>query len=172
MCSHDVYLWCVYVRVCCICTVNYWKWQAQRGSETHQGIWSQGGCPRCMCGPWHNLTFNPRQIQVRFNVIDLWCLKSVFGLLDWSFVSYFLSACLPFVLYSTYCTELLWTSQKKFTKILFFPFDINELLPLDFTNQQQIMCSVYCMCGRAREYISWTLRISIAVFSRTHCLLV
>lgn len=47
------------VRLCvCACvraTVNYWKRQAQRGSETHQGIWSQGGCPLCMHGPWNDL---------------------------------------------------------------------------------------------------------------------
>lgn len=47
-----------------ICTVNYWERRAQRGSETHQGIWSQGGCPLCMCGPWPNLTFGMLQIQV------------------------------------------------------------------------------------------------------------
>lgn len=53
----------VSVRLCCTCAVNYWKRQAQRGSETHQGIWSQGGCPLCMHGPWNNLPLNYLQIQ-------------------------------------------------------------------------------------------------------------
>lgn len=57
---------CVYVcaGVWYICTVNYWKRQAQRGSETHQGIWSQGGFPLCMCGRWLNLTFNYLKIHL------------------------------------------------------------------------------------------------------------